>query len=475
MTTTAVRPPVSSMELGGSGLAGARHLRDEREKRRRARRTRKEVASSASSASASPGFGYADVAAARVGGGAASPRAPRVSPRQRRRVEDTHVYLCAKVDPVMGALILALVEGRPKNVRQAALDHLLSKKDRGGGRTGTAGGGTATVADCDGLDDDDLTRDRLSSQQDDRETNRRKERGGNSNKTHNNGAGVSSSPAAVVARRLAERQDRLFMAREIGPLVTELITRTLRAMPTEVEDFLIEQLQGIASSAVQREGTGNGGHGFLRHDTQKSHPAEISPREESRKDRPNGHDESEPQQRSARPSTARSRLEEARNLDLQAQETLHPMTEGAEAGPCTSAGMSNGPRGANLLLDGDNSSVNGDDAPLPLSEREKVVAVGVKESLNKPWDMEVRCVRALCACLLCCGYYSRAAVLVRACGCVKDTRAHTCASWYIFQRGVRKGSQLESDTSMYLNISTVCIFILNINGPCTLGHGGVRK
>lgn len=393
MTTTAVRPPVSSMELGGSGLAGARHLRDEREKRRRARRrTRQGVESSASSATASPGFGYADGTAAGVGGGGGSPRAPRVSPRQRRRVEDTHAYLCAKVDPVMGGLIFALVEGRPKNVRQAALDHLLSEKDRGGSRTGTTAGGAATVAGCDGL-----TRDRLSSQQDDRETNRRKKED-DSNKTHSNGAGVSSSPAAVVARRLAERQDRLFMAREIGPLVTELITRTLRAMPTEVEDFLIEQLQGISSSVVQLEGTGNDGRGFLRHDAQKSHPAGTSPREESRKDRPNGHDESESQQRSARPSTARSRLEEARNLDLQAQETLHPMTERAEAGACTSLGVSKGPQGVNLLSDGEDCSVNEDDAPLPPLGREKAVAVGVKESLNKPWDMEVRRVRCEGAC-----------------------------------------------------------------------------
>lgn len=52
--------------------------------------------------------------------------------------------------------------------------------------------------------------------------------------------------------------------------------------------------------------------------------------------------------------------------------------------------------------------------------------------------------------------------------------AYVCILVY-FSKGVRKGSQLESDTSMYLNISTVCIFILNINGPCTLGHGGVRK
>ena len=151
MTTTSVRPPVCSMELGGSGLAGARHLRDEREKRRRARRTRQafgrgegvRVASSASD-SPSPGLGYADGAAA-GGGRWGSPRAPRVSPRQRRRVEDTHAYLCAKVDPVMSGLILALVEGRPKNIRQAALDHLLSQKGRGGDRTGMTAGGTACL------------------------------------------------------------------------------------------------------------------------------------------------------------------------------------------------------------------------------------------------------------------------------------------------------------------------------------------
>lgn len=398
MTTTAVRPPVCSMELGGSGLAGARHLRDEREKRRRARRTRQtfgtgegaRVAASASSASPSLGFGYADGAAAAAagGGGGPSPRAPRVSPRQRRRVEDTHAYLCAKVDPVMGGLILALVEGRPKNVRQAALDHLLSKKGGGGDRTGMTAGGTATAAG-----ENDPTRDRLSSQQDDRETSRRKKEDSNSShKTHDNGGGVSSSPAAVVARRLAERQDRLFMAREIGPLVTELITRTLRAMPTEVEDFLVEQLQGIASSVAHRENDGNDGRGLLRPDIRKSRPSGISSREESRKDRPNADDESEPQ-RSTRPSTARSRLEEARNLDLQAQETLLPRTERADSGACTSPGVSNGPKGVSLS-DGENCSVNGDDgAPLLLSEREKVVAVGVKESLNKPWDMEVRRVR----------------------------------------------------------------------------------
>lgn len=394
MTTTAVRTPVCSAELGGSGLAGARHLRDEREKRRRARTRqafggRAGVGATASSASVSgsPGFGYADGAA--PGRGGPSPRAPKVSPRQRRRIEDTHAYLCAKVDPVMGELILALVEGRPKNVRQAALDHLLSKKRH---RTGTAAADTpagagATVAGSNDGDDGNLGRDRPSSQQKyHRETNGRKK--GDNNKAHTNNGGIAPSPAAVAARRLAERKDRLFMAREIGPLVTELISRTLRRMPTEVEDFLVEQLQGIASVARQR-GDGSDSHGLqLDIRTSQSRSAGGFPGE-SDKDRPNG-DESE-QPLSARPSTARSRLEQARNLDQQAQETLLPLAERAGAGARTSSDASNIPKSVNLS-DGSSCVVNGD-ASLSL-ERENVVAIGVKESLNKPWDMEVR--RALC-------------------------------------------------------------------------------
>lgn len=376
-------------ELGGSGLAGVRHLHDEREKRRRPRTT---TSSRARSFAGGPGgFSHPRNNTATVKGGPL-PRAPRLSPRQRRRVEDTHAYLCARVDPVMGELILALMEIKPDNIREAALDHLLSKK-----RVAHVGGGedngeirtSSTTAD---------TRADPASQ----------------NRVDvgvNGGVGAASTAAGGQAvaphQRLARRQDRLFMAREIGPLVTELIRRTLRCMPTDVESFLVEQLQG---GGIAPRGRGTATADSLEGDegSKPRPPAtediDLAAADSSCKHRlqndnhKNSNTNANPHRhRPKRPSTARSRLQQAQSLDQHVQQTSPPLS-GRTTEVRRSPSPPRGPKNGGLTEDEDNGCAygeerGGEEAPLSSSRGNgggsRAVAQGVKESHNKPWDAEV--------------------------------------------------------------------------------------
>lgn len=281
------------------------------------------------------------------------PRAPRVSPRQRRRIEDTHAYLCARVDPVMGSLILALMEGRPEDIHEAALKHLLSKRR---GRDGCA--------------DDQMGANMARPEQ----PNGVNGAGDNAQATAGNGR----EEAVPQQRRLARRQDRLFMAREIGPLITELIRRTLHHMPTDVESFLIEQLQG----GVAPEGRG-GSYARDKEDVNNNRrpypPPEGVDSADSRKNRP------------TRPSTARSRLQQAQSLDFHVQQTSPPLS-GRTAEARRSPSPPRGPKNGGLSDEEDGvCDQGGGDASAPSGgSGGRAVVAGVKESQNKPWDVEVK-------------------------------------------------------------------------------------
>lgn len=342
-TATAAHPPVASTELRGSGLAGVRHLREERERRRRARARRQgfthtEVTSCRDSGSGGGGGNYDD----------ASPRAPQTRgfPRQRRRVEDTHAYLCAKVDPVMGSLILALAADRPKNVRDAALRHLLKRRDGASPRSSTSP--TASSRDGNVKHEPEC-----ATPEGDVPLEQREGNGGSHARTR-----VESDTVRAAHNQLAQRRDRLFMVREIGPLVTELINRTLKHMPVDVESFLIEQLQsahpaaGGHNSTLPAEGPSDG-EGFRGHLNKNYASPAATPR----------------------PSTARSRLQQAQTMDLAVQRTSPPRVERAECRSQTPP-RTRHPGGEE---DGD-----------------RTVADGVRESQNKPWDVEVNTSPVLC-------------------------------------------------------------------------------
>ena len=330
------------VELAGSGLAGVRHLQGERGELRRPRTT---TASRPRAFAGSGGCSRANNTPTIKGG--PLPRAPRVSPRQRRRIEDTHAYLCSRVDPVMGSLILALMEGRPEDIHEAALQHLLSKRR--------------------GKDDqcaDDQTR--ATPTRPGRQLGEHGVGGSASEPTGNDG-----EESVAQKRRLARRQDRLFMAREIGPLITELIRRTLHHIPTDVESFLIEQLQGGIAPG------GSGGTAAREKDVNNRKP--YPP--------PEGMDPSDGRQnRPIRPSTARSRLQQAQNLDFHVQQTSPPLsgrTSEARRSPSPPRGPKNG--GLSDEEDGVYDQHDGSHA-LPPS---RGMVAGVKESQNKPWDVEV--------------------------------------------------------------------------------------
>lgn len=300
------------------------------------------------------------------------PRAPKVSPRQRRRIEDTHAYLCARVDPIMGSLILVLMEGRPHDIRAAALDHLLSKKRAASGEAhisnGSPGeavpgsGGAAIPTDtqynkeCNGV-------------------------GG--------GPGAAEEAGVAQQQRLARRQDRLFMAREIGPLVTELIRRTLRCMPTDVEGFLIEQLQGCHFDGVSTQN--KGGNNFHRQYLHHPDVADITESLDNR--RGSRGDETIRRQSRTRPSTARSCLQQAQSLDKHVQQTSPPLS-GRTAEARRSPSPPRTPNNGGLSdEDDDGVSDGGIGGAVPPSSQGDgggtVSGDGVKESLNKPWDIEV--------------------------------------------------------------------------------------
>lgn len=338
------------VELAGSGLAGVRHLRGERGELRRPRTTTAVRPRAFNSGDCS----HASNTPTTTGG--PLPRAPRVSPRQRRRIEDTHAYLCARVDPVMGSLILALMEDRPGDIHDAALEHLLSKRQ--------------------GQDECATEKMRTTS------VNR------SSDKALPSG---EEGEAIAQQRRLTRRQDRLFMAREIGPLVTELIRRTLHYMPTDVESFLIEQLQGGVTSGgtAAREKDVNNRRPYPP--PEGMYPPDSSSGERRGSQRNNAC--SNRQNRPTRPSTARSRLQQAQSLDLHVQQTSPPLsgrTMEARRSPSPPRGPQNGG-----LSDEEDGICDQDRGRAPLPSRGsdgRAGVAGVKESQNKPWDVEVSIV-----------------------------------------------------------------------------------
>jgi signal recognition particle receptor subunit beta len=121
--------------------------------------------------------------------------------RQRRRLDETHAYLSSTVDPLMSDAITHLLCSRPVDVRHALLDFFTSKQN-------AVKNGKATVAQF--PVDDVLQQQSISS---------------------------SSRPV--------HRMDRLYMAREIGPITTELIHRALRWMPEDILSFFIDELRDI--------------------------------------------------------------------------------------------------------------------------------------------------------------------------------------------------------------------------------------
>lgn len=348
------------VELAASGLAGVRHLRGERGELRRPRTTTTTAVRPRAFVN-SDAFSHASNAPTIKGG--PLPRAPRVSPRQRRRIEDTHAYLCARVDPVMGSLILALMEGRPEDIREAALEHLLSTRQ----------------------EKDRCADDHMGT------TMARPERQHSANGDGDSAStptGKEGEEAVAQQRRLARRQDRLFMAREIGPLVTELIRRTLHFMPTDVETFLIEQLRGKtapsgAADALEKD----------VNDRRPYPPQGIHPSDSSKERRGNQTDNC--QNRPTRPSTARSRLQQAQSLDLHVQQTSPPLsgrTTEARRSPSPPRGPKNG--GLSDEEDGICDQGGGHAAPPSQGSGGRAVVAGVKESQNKPWDVEV-CTKCL--------------------------------------------------------------------------------
>lgn len=361
--TTAARTPLCTMELGGSGLAGARHLRDEREKRRRARPTRQQPVA-------------ASFARNHCGGPSPSPPAPKVSPRQRKRIEDTHAYLCAKVDPVMAPLILSLVADRPEDIREAALRHFLSKKKQQQQQQQQGGDGT-TSGVLGEAGAEDARREESGSFKQQFERNN----GDSAAEQHHH----QQQQHQQHQQRLARRQDRLFMAIEIGPLVSELINRTLRRMPTDVESFLVEQLQGItpAEELANR-----------RADYGKQGLPGVIIGEAGNK---NNNKNNKQLHRPTRPSTARSRLQQAQNLDQQVQQTPPPLTERTErrspSPPRVPEANGGGPVSDDVDGERGIERREGEEGEGGLGGKREVGTEGVTESHNKPWDVEVSGVR----------------------------------------------------------------------------------
>lgn len=261
----------------------------------------------------------------------------------------------------MGSLILALMESRPEDIHEAALKHLLSKRQGKGGRADDQQQMGITMVRPEGLNGVNVGGDN---------------RAASAEPARNEGGEEEVAVAQQI--RLARRQDRLFMAREIGPLVTELIRRTLHYMPADVESFLIEQLQcGIApgfasSTAATREKDVN--------NNRRPHPppSEGVDHPDSRKNRP------------TRPSTARSRLQQAQSLDFHVQHVSPPLS-GRTAEARRSPSPPRGPKNGGLSDEEDGAGdQGGGNASLPSGgSGGRAMVAEVKESQNKPWDVEV--------------------------------------------------------------------------------------
>lgn len=377
-------PSSSVMKLGGDGTTGTRQLLNERKK---PRRPRSATIARPRALAASGGCSYATRTNSDAAERQPLPRAPKVSPRQRRRIEDTHAYLCARVDPIMGSLILNLMEARPDDIRVAALNHLLSKKQAASGGAHDSNEAPAEAVasgSAAGIPEDSKLRRGFDD--------------------------VGSVPGPVEGaevaqqQRLARRQDRLFMAREIGPLITELIRRTLRCMPTDVEGFLIEQLQGCTLEDVTTQDKG-GNSSRRQHPHTPSDVTGLKSPDILTGSRSNSNSSNSKQfHRPTRPSTARSRLQQAQSLDKHVQQTSPPLS-GRETEARRSPSPPRIPRNGGLS-DEDNSDHGvGDRGDAPPSSRgdggDMAPENGVKESQNKPWDIEVlSCSLKRCCCNL---------------------------------------------------------------------------
>lgn len=363
MTNVTVRRSNWPVEQSGSGSTGLQ-IRDERHRRQQAQQPKQDI--------------LLRKTVAYEAGATQLPREPRVSRRQVRRIENIYTYMCAKVDPVMGPLVLALVSERPENVREAALNHLLSKKERIESRTindgmviekGYISGGNATVESEMGIGMSPLQN---------LDTNGDMHRG-------------DDDPPLGMQREVG-RQDRLFMAREVGPLLTALISRTLRCMPEDVENFLIEELQSINVLAYRNQEFSKQGSfdprrssRSLAEDVNGGHISNLNLGSTQRaiSDYDDKDYQDHQQERLLRrPSSARDRLEQAKSLDQHVQKTSPPLS--APTGKRENPGS---PRPKSMQSDIPSGEVQ------PFSEalfRGKTAeASAFKETQNKPWDAEV--------------------------------------------------------------------------------------
>lgn len=367
MTYVTVRRSNWSVEQSGSGSTGLQ-LRDERHRRQQAQQPKQDI--------------LLQKTVAYEAGATQSPREPRVSRRQVRRIENIYTYMCAKVDPVMGPLVLALVSDRPDNVREAVLNHLLSKrKERIESRTiddgmaiekGYSNSGKATVEYEMGMGMPPLQN---------LDTNGDKHRG-------------DGDPPLGVQRQVG-RQDRLFMAREVGPLLTALISRTLRCMPEDVESFLIEELQSINVLAYRNQEFSKQGSFDPRRSSrplvEDVHGGHVSNLNLGKTQRGiSGYDDQDYQDHQQerlvrRPSSARDRLQQAKSLDQHVQKTSPPLS--APTGERETPEL---PRPKSIQSD--IPSGEGQPFSVALFRGKTADASGFKETQNKPWDAEVGAV-----------------------------------------------------------------------------------
>eukprot|EP00639_Heterosigma_akashiwo_P026624 CAMPEP_0194693820 /NCGR_PEP_ID=MMETSP0295-20121207/20813_1 /TAXON_ID=39354 /ORGANISM="Heterosigma akashiwo, Strain CCMP2393" /LENGTH=177 /DNA_ID=CAMNT_0039584883 /DNA_START=210 /DNA_END=740 /DNA_ORIENTATION=+ len=116
-----------------------------------------------------------------------SDRSKSRTSRQKKRIEEAHNYLAANVDPIMSQLITYLMVDQPEDVSLAMVDYL------------------------------------------------RKLQAGE----------PLPVEAGAAAARQAERKDRVYMAREVSPLLMKLMNRLIVARPVPVVPFLLEQLEGM--------------------------------------------------------------------------------------------------------------------------------------------------------------------------------------------------------------------------------------
>jgi ADP-ribosylation factor family len=222
--------------------------------------------------------------------------------RQRKRAEDTHSYLSSKVDPVMSEAITYLLFARPQDVRRAMLDYFVAR------RTARDDGGR-----------------RLSFTE------------------------LRAEP------RAAQRHDRLYMAREIGPVMAQLINAVLRRTPDDVEAFLIGQLQDMLR--LPRDAS--------------SIPSPRSPAADG-----------------SRPSTARARLSQAQQLDTAVATTTAvaaaaaPKAAAAAAVPVLPLPLAPFPPATASAASSSRQATGRHSSGI-------VVSKGVRESQTEHWDVSV--------------------------------------------------------------------------------------